>query len=538
MDAPKLDERDREDILEQVRKLAASYTPEWRWDDRQPDAGGVLARIFAEQMENTISKYNRSLRNHYLAFLNLLGTRLLPPAPAKGMVTVGVIPGGEGVHIPQGTVVYAAAGTESGRVFYETTEAVYALDTEVDRVFFTSALRDSIVCAYDRAREDNPPVRLFDFDAYPELQRHMLYFREDRIFYTRDRLDLTVHIAHTRSAKRLERALEVLMDRDLAEWEYHTGEGWSPVDRVTLTSQGIRLTADRGSVPVEVEENGERCGLLRCRLRPPPGGLHLTGVSWTAQGGPQEPDALLCGVTELPKRDFSPFGDILSIFTSLSLSDREVFSKAGAEIELEAELDFFKTPVERTYDWEANIHYRSLMTEEDFAAPEERDVRVERVIWEYWNGLGWARLFPAGENEDFFTPQETEKRRRTLRFVCPQDMADVAVGAWEGPFLRARIDKLTAMVPQGGSYIVPFVRTLKLSYQYHQPVDSREVWAESNLERRLRQLPDLGEEPLVSAGMCPVPAMYTSVFPSISPMSPFPPARTWPRLSHFKCSIK
>ena len=509
MDTPKLDERDREDILEQVRKLAASYTPEWRWDGRRPDAGGVLARIFAEQLENTISKYNRSLRNHYLAFLNLLGTRLLPPTPAKGMVTVGVIPGSEGTHIPQGTVVYAAAGTESGRVFYETTEAVYALDAEVDRIFFTSALRDSIVCAYDRAREENPPVRLFDFDAYPELQRHVLYFREDRLFNTRDRLDLTVHVSHDRSARQLERTLEALSAPELTQWEYHTREGWKPVDRVTLTSRGIRLTADRGSAPVETEEDGESHGLIRCRLRrPPAGGLSLTGVGWTARGGPQEPDALLCGVTELPKRDFSPFGDTLSLFTDFSLSDREVFTKAGAEIELELELDFFKTPVERTFDREANIRYRGLMTEEDFAVPTERDVRIERVLWEYWNGLGWARLFPAGENEDLFSPGESEQRRRTLRFVCPQDMADVAVGAWEGPFLRARIDKLTAMVPQGGNYIVPFVRTLRLSYHYDQPVESRAVWVVSNLERRLRQLPDRGEEPLISTGSCPVPAMY------------------------------
>lgn len=65
MDTPKIDSRDRRDILEQLRALAASYVPEWRWDDRQPDAGAVLAHVYAELMENTISKYNRSMYNHY-----------------------------------------------------------------------------------------------------------------------------------------------------------------------------------------------------------------------------------------------------------------------------------------------------------------------------------------------------------------------------------------------------------------------------------------------------------------------------------------
>lgn len=504
---PKLSSKDRQDILEELRALAASYVPEWRWDERQPDAGAVLAHIYAELMENTISKYNRSMYNHYLSFLNLLGTRLMPPSPAEGMVSVGVVPGSGGVHIPQGTAVYAAAETEMGRVFYETTEAVYALDTEVDRVFFTSAQRDSIVCAYDRSREENGPIRLFDFGAYPELQSHVLYFREDELFYTKDRLDLTVQVAHARSAKQRGRAMELLADPAAAVWEYHSAGGWRAVEQVAATAQGIRLISQRGSVPVEGED-GEKRGLLRCRLRRvPPGSVYLTGVSWLGQGGNLAADTLSCGVTELPGKDFSPFGDVLSIFTDFNLSSREVFTKPGAIIELDFELDFFKTPIERPPEPDGT-QYRSFMTEEDFGTVQEQDVVIERVLWEYWNGLGWARLFPTGENEDLFTPKERAERHRKLTFVCPPDMADVAVGAAEGPFLRARIDKLSSMVVRAGHYIVPFVRRLEMGYRYEIPIQSREILVESNLETRLCPLPDPGLEPLITAGLCPAPAMY------------------------------
>lgn len=507
MDTPKLDSRDRRDILEELRALAASYVPEWRWDDGNPDAGAVLAHIYAELMENTISKYNRSMYNHYLSFLNLLGTRLSPPSPAEGMVSVGTVPGSGGVYIPKGTVVYAAAETETGRVFYETTEAVYALDTEVNRVFFTSARRDSIVCAYDRSREDNGPIRLFDFGAYPELQSHLLYFREDALFDTRDRLDLTVLAAHDRSAKQQGRTMELLADPSAAVWEYHSANGWRAVEQVAPTAQGIRLLGKRGSVPVE-REDGERQGLIRCRLRQlPPGGVYLTGVSWTGQGGGLAADALSCGVTELSRENFSPFGDVLSIFTDFNLSSREVFTKPGARVELDFELDFFKTPIERIEIGDTT-QYRSFMTEEDFGTVREQDVRIDRVLWEYWNGLGWARLFPTGENEDLFTPKERAERHRKLSFICPADMADAAVGAAEGPFLRARIDKLSSMVARAGHYVVPFVRRLELSYHYEVPIQSREILVESNLETRRRALPDPGEEPLVTPGLCPAPAMY------------------------------
>ena len=46
-----LDGRTAEDLQGQIARLAASYTPEWRFDRVRPDVGGVLALIFAKQMK-------------------------------------------------------------------------------------------------------------------------------------------------------------------------------------------------------------------------------------------------------------------------------------------------------------------------------------------------------------------------------------------------------------------------------------------------------------------------------------------------------
>ena len=44
---PVLDRRDDDQILEQLRKLAARLVPEWKGDpDAKPDAGTMLHRIF------------------------------------------------------------------------------------------------------------------------------------------------------------------------------------------------------------------------------------------------------------------------------------------------------------------------------------------------------------------------------------------------------------------------------------------------------------------------------------------------------------
>ncbi len=508
MYTPKLDRRDRQDILEQLRSLAAGYVPEWRWDDRQPDVGVILAHLYAAMMENTISRYNRSMYNHYLAFLDLLGTRLMPPSPAEGMISLGVTEGAPGVYVDKGAAVYAAADTGSGRVFYETTEAVLALDAELDQIFFTSAARDTIVRAYDRNGEQDP-IRLFGFDAYPQLQRHILYFRDDAVFNTRDRTDLTVLLTHSRSAKQSELLQTVFADPAMAIWEHYSGGQWLPLDRVTRTPEGIRLEAERGSHPLETETDGP-AGLLRCRLKQiPRGGLSLTHISWRAAGRDLLPDALSVDGVELKKENFSPFGDVLSIYTAFTVTNGEAFSKAGAIITLEVDLDYFKVPIEQAAAGEDLTQYRSIMTREDFASSRERDVRIERVLWEYWNGLGWARLFPDGAYEDFFTPDQAGPGRKRLAFRCPGDMEPLVLGASDGLFIRARIDKLSYMFSTAGYYIAPFIRQLTLSYRYEgQAVPCREVLVESNVERRRRSLPDSGQEPLLTASLCPDPAMY------------------------------
>ena len=509
MEIPKLDRRDRRDFLQQLRDLASRYVPEWRWDDREPDAGVVLAHIYANMMENTVSRYNRSMYNHYLSFLNLLGTRLMPSSPAEGTVTVQVIPGTPGVDIPKGTSVYAAADNSTGRVFYDTTEAVHAVDSEVDQVFFTSAARDSIVSAWKRGPNAGS-FRLFGFDLYPELQKHMLFFRDDAVFYSKERTDLRLSITHSRSQKNTRYLADFFSDPESVTWSCYSAEKkWEPFDSVTLEDGQIHLQADQGNTPVETAPD-ETMGLIRCQLhRIPPRGLYLTDISWTAEGRELPPDHLASSNSELPEERFSPFGDILSLFTEFSLSSREAFFKAGAMIDIDFDLEFFRTPIEAAAMPDTTI-YRSIMAPDDFPVITERDVKIERVLWEYWNGLGWARLFPSGANEDFFTPGKAKPGVKRLSFRCPDDMTDLVLSAFRGPFIRARIDKLSYMTLTTGNYISPFVRNVKISYHYEpeHAVVARNFAMESNVERRLVELPNPGNEPFVTASLCPDPAAY------------------------------
>ena len=43
------------------------------------------------------------------------------------------------------------------------------------------------------------------------------------------------------------------------------------------------------------------------------------------------------------------------------------------------------------------------------------DITIDRVIWEYFNGSGWVRLFPGREYENLFDGEGgTYKQKRTI----------------------------------------------------------------------------------------------------------------------------
>ena len=131
MHSPNIDKRDSQDIKQQMAVLAKQYVPEWRYDTQDPDVGLVLVEIFSGMFENTISNFNRTPYNHYIAFLNLLGAKLLPPISSTGMVTVELVPGTKGVFVKKGAQLYASANNAEGRVYYETIDAMYATNSKI-----------------------------------------------------------------------------------------------------------------------------------------------------------------------------------------------------------------------------------------------------------------------------------------------------------------------------------------------------------------------------------------------------------------------
>ena len=81
------------DLRAELKRLAASYTPEWAFSEENPDVGSVVALIFANQMSENIRKMNLVLDKYHTEFVNMLNLSLRPAYPASGVAVLGAARG-------------------------------------------------------------------------------------------------------------------------------------------------------------------------------------------------------------------------------------------------------------------------------------------------------------------------------------------------------------------------------------------------------------------------------------------------------------
>ena len=101
------------ELLEQMKRLAAAYTPEWRMDTERPDVGTALAMIYADMFEGTVRRFNRLPEKNRSAFFQEVGTELKPAVPAQGYVAFGLASDDLGGTAAYSADALAAAGADA-----------------------------------------------------------------------------------------------------------------------------------------------------------------------------------------------------------------------------------------------------------------------------------------------------------------------------------------------------------------------------------------------------------------------------------------
>ena len=336
---PLLDPRDAEQILEQLRKLAAEYIPEWRaYQEDRRDAGIMLHRIFTRLLEITLQRLNEAPSKNFDAFLNAVGVSLLPPVPARVPLTYSLTPPSGPTLVPQGTRAGTAPQGDQAGVDFE---------TEADLTVVPSTLVSArtVDPGWDRWADHSALIDGSAKTSFAPLLGakrllHALFISDERLLDF-NRAEVTVSFGPPSNTKVANRFGKIV-------WQYLShGEVISaPVsaaqNRIALDiTREIDQTVLKGPSESPSLRQGVRKRWLQAALPRPlsedhtPGTLTLKNVrvSVAAKNVPIDlafGNALPLDVT-MP---FSPFGDEPKVGDAFYLACSEAFAKPNATLTL------------------------------------------------------------------------------------------------------------------------------------------------------------------------------------------------------------
>ena len=352
---PLLDRRDDEQILEQLRKLAAEYVPEWQaYQDGRPDAGIMLHRIFTRLLEITLQRLNEAPSKNFDAFLNAVGVSLLPPVPARVPLTFSLTPRSGSTLVPQGTRAGTPPQGDQQGVDFET-----AADLTVVPSMLVSAR--TVDPGWDRWADHSALIYGSDEISFAPLLGakrlpHALFIGDERLLDF-NRAEVTVSFGPPSNTKVANRFGKIL-------WQYLShGEVISaPVsatqNKVTLdVTKRIDQTILKGPNESPSLRQGVRKRWLQAALPRPlsedhtPGTLALKNVRVSVDAKNIPIDLAFGNAVSLDvTMPFSPFGDAPKPGDAFYLASSEAFAKPNATLTLSFECS--ATPHDIILEWE------------------------------------------------------------------------------------------------------------------------------------------------------------------------------------------
>lgn len=476
----------KKEILEQIRKKAMSYVPEWRFDTENPDIGTALAMVYGQMLLGTVKKFNFLPYKNQISFFNELGAKLLPAVPSKGYVTFSVVNDEvEGEEVLAGMEVLAQVkDADLETLSFETLDDVYVTPATLGCILQVSREKDFIGNLY-HPEETDRKMTIFSYQG-ENLQEHSLYFCHDDALSIKKSGEINVQFLMHEDKVPLE-YIEAFLDRGAVVFEYGTEQGYQPFKKIERNGKKLTFTIEKHDLPfAKREEHGVESFWMRCRVKDiiPFRKFSFDCMEIATSCNRMSPEGIYANGSDISVSEFFPFGERFSDYNEVYFASDEVFAKKGALVTMTFNLDFMKIPLDYVED--SSVEWEWVMKKSDFKPDLEYDVTIEEVIWEYYNGYGWTALFDKNEYGDIFsTKSGTMGQYKTMSFVSPKDMEPILINASEAHYIRARITKINNLYKMKGNFITPCMGNIFLQYRYDtRPVEPKLLLTENNRERK------------------------------------------------------
>ena len=460
--------RSVDEIMNEIRSRAAAYTPEWHLDRRNPDIGTALAEVYASIQNGLDRKYLLLSEKLKVDYFNCLNVSMKTAQPAEGYAVFDLTgEESEETVLQTGTLLRCDASDERGEAIpVELSEDICVVPDTIEAIYETNGARDYIGRLFDTDMEERSAFPLFGMSAKNE-ERHIFYLSHPWLFRYINQGRIVLKFLDEFGQVLPDNVLSRFADPQAVRFFYESGEeAVQFLPEASVEKGCIYLKTDTSMAEwTEAVHGGVTGCWLGCEI------MDIRGLESFAPsrillgaGCPAaKPDSIYAAGTDQSVEDpVFAFGEQFSVFDEIYFGSGNVLSKKGAEVELSFNEEFVRIPIETEEEPEYN--WKLIMKKEQFRQEKEYDITIEEVIWEYYNGSGWARLFPASEYRDVFSPVRGLTRQiKKLKFICPEDLEPVLAGSGINFCIRARILKVNNAFRTKGQYLSPVISDVMLS---------------------------------------------------------------------------
>ncbi len=459
----KVDNRGMDDIIAKMIEKAKSYTPEWNMNVDDPDIAAVLALVYADMLAGTMKKVNGISLKNQIAFYNMLNASLMPASPSEGYVSFTLSADDVGsTPIAKGAVMSSYTG-DGETMHFETCDDILVSPSKIVKVFCADDQED-FIGEYENFKDEKTV-----FFSLPKvnLQSHVMRISHPYSFNVRTDGNIALRFFRQGGSLVGRNIIKALADPNAADIEYYTGEeeGFVRFSDVRESYGELLLVKDSSRPAVAADEDGFN---IRFTVNDVSAfdGFTFSRIEALPSAESVMPDCVTDGNIEYDINEFYPFGERFQLFNEVYFGCGEILDKRGAEVTMTFDMDIIEVPIENQTGDEG-INYKWIANKKDFKESRSYKIAITSVIWEYFNGNGWSRLFPDSRYAGLFNIiQGVTSSFKSMTFTCPQDMTETIVGAHESCYIRARVLKAENLYKTKGWYLSPRVRNISFEYHY------------------------------------------------------------------------
>ncbi len=490
----KLYESSVKDLEKRIEDLSAGYTPEWHFDNDDPDIGTAIAKIFALQMQENTELLNRMMERYHAEFVNMLDISLRPAKAAGSMVQLSLIENSvPGTNVRKGTRLVAEVPGENGNpILFETDREIYVTSSRIVDAFMTDREQSTLVpllgnfqspplidgtevieeeetedtetgeeaaeeeeTAFRAARNVIRPFVLFSEEG--NIAKSVLILYHESVF---DLEDEPIYIRITGNEEFNEKVI-----KGEFRFRYYAKGGFKDFDSIKLLNDKETFELEKHEKNVKFSSGGREYAVVILEsLKTIKNDIEAKKISFSSSGRERDLDYVNDGTVDMDIAKFAPFTDTLSVYNECYLGQDTYFSKAGALITMTFHVNYGEKGLYLTKQ-EEEVELKIIKKKPKvIPADIPADAFADEIGLEYFNGMGWRKLKCNEEVARIFSEPETKDYEIT--FVCPSDWESTQSGAYMGRCIRMRLLKSDNCFLRPAHHHYPIISNVKISFSY------------------------------------------------------------------------